>query len=407
MSRLVIEHCAIATVDGGGHRARRRAHRHPPRLHRRGRRRPAPSPRTATSASTAAACSPRPGSSTATTTSTSGRPAGSPRRRRCSSGCRRSIRCGRTSTRRSSAPPPSAGLAALAKSGCTTASDHHYLFPRDGGDLLAVEIDAARRARPALPPVPRLDGPRALRRRAAARRGDRGPRRDPGRLRGRDRPLPRHLAGRDAADRARALLAVQRHQGADARGGRAGPLARRAPAHAHGRDRGRGAVLPRAVRLPPGRVPRSSSAGSATTCGSPTACTSTTPRCAASARRAPGVAHCPSSNAGSAPASPPSRRWCGAGAPVGLGRRRRRLQRGGRAGRRAAPGDARRAAGGPRPAGADRPRVARARARSTAPAASAARPRSARSSPARSPTSRCGGSTASTTRGSPTRWRRW
>jgi cytosine/adenosine deaminase-related metal-dependent hydrolase len=37
-----------------------------------------------------------------------------------------------------------AGLAALARSGCTTASDHHYLFPRDAGDLLAVEIEAAR-----------------------------------------------------------------------------------------------------------------------------------------------------------------------------------------------------------------------------------------------------------------------
>jgi cytosine/adenosine deaminase-related metal-dependent hydrolase len=37
-----------------------------------------------------------------------------------------------------------AGLAALARSGCTTASDHHYLFPRDAGDLLEVEIGAAR-----------------------------------------------------------------------------------------------------------------------------------------------------------------------------------------------------------------------------------------------------------------------
>jgi len=35
-----------------------------------------------------------------------------------------------------------AGLAALLRSGCTTASDHHYVFP--GGDLLGVEVDVAR-----------------------------------------------------------------------------------------------------------------------------------------------------------------------------------------------------------------------------------------------------------------------
>ncbi len=39
----------------------------------------------------------------------------------------------------------SAGLAALALSGCTTAMDHHYVFPAAGGDLLAAEIAAARR----------------------------------------------------------------------------------------------------------------------------------------------------------------------------------------------------------------------------------------------------------------------
>ena len=38
-----------------------------------------------------------------------------------------------------------AGLGWLARTGCTTSTDHHYVFPRDGGDVLEAEIDAARR----------------------------------------------------------------------------------------------------------------------------------------------------------------------------------------------------------------------------------------------------------------------
>ncbi|MFI6776733.1 8-oxoguanine deaminase [Nocardia sp. NPDC050412] len=34
-------------------------------------------------------------------------------------------------------------LAALARTGCTTSTDHHYVFPREGGDLLGAEIAAA------------------------------------------------------------------------------------------------------------------------------------------------------------------------------------------------------------------------------------------------------------------------
>jgi len=35
-------------------------------------------------------------------------------------------------------------LAWLARTGCTTSSDHHYVFPREGGDVFAAEIEAAR-----------------------------------------------------------------------------------------------------------------------------------------------------------------------------------------------------------------------------------------------------------------------
>jgi cytosine/adenosine deaminase-related metal-dependent hydrolase len=37
-----------------------------------------------------------------------------------------------------------AGLGALARSGCSTSTDHHYVFPRRGDDLLAVEVAAAQ-----------------------------------------------------------------------------------------------------------------------------------------------------------------------------------------------------------------------------------------------------------------------
>jgi cytosine/adenosine deaminase-related metal-dependent hydrolase len=39
-----------------------------------------------------------------------------------------------------------AGLAALARSGCSTTTDHHYVWPHGGGDFLRAEIEAAEAA---------------------------------------------------------------------------------------------------------------------------------------------------------------------------------------------------------------------------------------------------------------------
>ena len=201
-----------------------------------------------------------------------------------------------------------AGLAALARSGCTTATDHHYLFPRDAGDLLEVEIEAAReiglrfhpcrgsmdlgRSAGGLPPDEVVEDRDA----------------DPRRLRGGDRPLPRHLARLDAADRARAVLAVQRHEGADAR------VRRRSPARAAcgctrtwPRPRTRSASASSASAAARSST-SSSSAGSARTSGSRTASTSTRTRSAASGRRGPASRTARAPTRGSARASRRSRR---------------------------------------------------------------------------------------------------
>ena len=87
-----------------------------------------------------------------------------------------------------------AGLAALARSGCSTSTDHHYVFPAGAGDLLEVEIEAARGLGVRFHPCRGSMDLGQLRRRPAAGRGRRGPRRDPGRQRGGHRPLPRPRA---------------------------------------------------------------------------------------------------------------------------------------------------------------------------------------------------------------------
>ena len=132
------------------------------------------------------------------------------------------------------------GLAELALGGCTTTTDHLYVHPRGGGDLISAEIRAAARAGRALPPDARLDEPVGEGRRAPARLGRAGRRRDPRRQRAARRAAPRPRAGRDGADRARTVLAVLGDARADARDRRAGRTPRRAAAHAPRRGPRRG-----------------------------------------------------------------------------------------------------------------------------------------------------------------------
>ena len=97
----------------------------------------------------------------------------------------------------------------------------------------------------------RLDGPRRVAGRPAAGRARRGRRR-----RARRDGAPRAARRCRGADRRRAVLAVLGHGPADARVRGARAPARPAAAHAPRRDGRGGGLLPRALRLPPGRVPR-------------------------------------------------------------------------------------------------------------------------------------------------------
>ena len=210
-----------------------------------------------------------------------------------------------------------ADLAWMALSGCTLSTDHGYVHPRGGGNILEAEIVAAQQIGLRFHPT---RGSMNLGQSHGGLPPDSGggPRRDPARVRGRDRPLARPGRRRDAPDRGGPVLAVLGHRRAHARVGRVGPPARRAAAHPSGRNRRRGGVLPGHVR--PGPVEYAESLGWLGEDVWLAHCVHLSEAdIAAFARTGTGTAHCPTSNGRLGSGIAPVRGLLDAGAPVGLG----------------------------------------------------------------------------------------
>lgn len=140
------------------------------------------------------------------------------------------------------------GIGQLVMSGCTTTTDHHYVFPREGGDLLgARSVPRPPSASDSIRPAGRWTS----RRRTVAchpirwcRASTRSSKPAPTR-RALARPAPRF----PAADRSRSVLPVLGHHRPAPRVRLAGTRTRRADAHPSGRVAGREHLLRPAFRL--------------------------------------------------------------------------------------------------------------------------------------------------------------
>ena len=148
------------------------------------------------------------------------------------------------------------GLAELALGGCTTSTDHLYVHPTGGGDLITAEIAAATELGMRFHPT---RGSMSLSQKDGGLPPDSVVQDDDTILADSERlvgPAPRPVVGRDGPHRARPVLAVLGHARADDGDGRAGRAARRPAAHPPRRGPRRGHVLPGDLRRPPDRALR-------------------------------------------------------------------------------------------------------------------------------------------------------
>ena len=209
------------------------------------------------------------------------------------------------------------GLCELALGGCTTTTDHLYVHPRGGGDLISAEIAAAQEVGLRFHPT---RGSMSLGEKDGAAAGQRGPgrRRDPGRLGPPGGAPSRPGPGGDGEGRVGAVLAVLGHARAHGAHRGAGRAARRPPAHPPGRGCRRGRVLPRSLRLPTDRALRAGGLGTdrawVAHCVFPDQ-----GEIARLGAWGTGVAHCPSSSQLIGAGLAPVRELRTAGVPVGLG----------------------------------------------------------------------------------------
>ena len=211
-----------------------------------------------------------------------------------------------------------AGMAELLLSGCTTTTDHHYVFPRGHGELIDVEIEAARRIGIRFHPT---RGSMSVGKKQGGLPPDSVVQSEDRILADCERVIAqvsRSGAGGHVAHRAGAVLAVFGVAGADAGQRGPGAAARRPPAHAPGGDPRRRGLLPGAFRQAADRP-----AGRCRMAGGDTWLAHgiwfNRGEIARLGRAGVGIAHCPTSNMRLGSGCAPVLALRRAGCPVGLG----------------------------------------------------------------------------------------